>query len=366
MATGWVWDERYMWHDSRTYADWLPPEALFEPEPSLESPATKRRLRNLVDASGMAAHLAVIPARPATEDELCRLHTRAYVAQIREASAGTGGEAGEGTPFGRGSYEIAALAAGGCIAAADAVLDGTVQNAYALVRPPGHHAEADRGRGYCLFGNTALAAMHARHARGLGRVAIVDWDVHHGNGTESAFYEDPSVLTISLHQEEHYPFGRGRVEDIGEGEGRGYNINVPLPAGGGRAAYEHAFDEVVEPALRAFSPDLLLVASGLDASWADPNGRMNLTAPCFARLARRLMHVADEVCGGRLALLHEGGYSTFAVAYCGLAILEELTGHRTGVDGRATVDGDPPGRPLHEHERAAVAAAAQTLETALR
>jgi acetoin utilization deacetylase AcuC-like enzyme len=243
----------------------------------------------------------------------------------------------------------------------DAVLDGAVDNAYALVRPPGHHADAGLGRGYCIFGNTAIAARHAQRARGLSRVAVVDFDVHHGNGTESAFYSDPSVLTISLHQEEHYPYGRGRTTDAGDGPGLGYNLNVPLPAGGGIAAYAHAFSEVVVPALEAFRPDLILVASGLDANWNDPSARMNLTPPCYAGLTRTLLDAAARLCEGRLVFIHEGGYSPMGVAYCGLAILEELTGHRTEVAYRGVIDGDPVSLPLHEHERAAVARAAKNL-----
>ncbi len=361
MATGWVWHERYMWHDSRSFADWAPAEALFEPEPSVESPQTKRRLMNLVHASGMAPQLTWLEPRPASVEQIQALHTPEYVARVRELSARDGGSAGEVTPFGPGSYEIALLAAGGCITAVDAVLDGRVRNAYALVRPPGHHAEIPNGRGYCLFGNTSIAALHARRSRGIERVAIVDWDVHHGNGTEDAFYRDRSVLTISLHQDGLYPEDRGAVEDNGAGDGEGFNLNVPLPAGCGRAAYEHAFAEVVLPALDAFTPQLIMVASGLDASWGDPDGRMTLTPGCFARLTRMLMEAADHLCDGRLALIHEGGYSTVAVPYCGLAILEELTGHRTGVLLDAMVSGNPQTKPLHQHEREAVAAAAAYL-----
>jgi acetoin utilization deacetylase AcuC-like enzyme len=156
-----------------------------------------------------------------------------------------GGEAVEAAPFGPRSYEIARLAVGGALAAVDAVLDGVVARAYAPVRPPGHHAERDRGRGFCIFANVALAAHRARRVCRLGRVAIVDWDVHHGNGTEDAFYADPTVLTVSLHQEWLYPPERGGVEAIGDGDGRGFNINVPLPAGAGRAAYVRAFERVV-------------------------------------------------------------------------------------------------------------------------
>src|SRR3954469_7558829 len=215
-GTGWVWDERYAWHDARGLQDSAGPEALFEPEPSLESGVTKRRMRNLVDASGLLASLVPVAAFAADDDVLARVHDRAYIEAIRAASAADGGDAGNWTPFGRGTFDVAALGVGGCIAAVDAVLDGTVPNAYALVRPPGHHAGPAGGAGYCIFSNVALAALHLRHARGLERVAIVDWDVHHGNGTQAAFWSDPSVLAISIHQEDLFPVGSGHVEDVGE------------------------------------------------------------------------------------------------------------------------------------------------------
>src|SRR3954452_15960274 len=292
------------WHDARGLQDSAGPEALFEPEPSLESGVTKRRFRNLVDASGLLGHLTPIAPFAAGDDALARVHDRAYVEEMRAASAAYGGDAGDWTPFGRGTFDIAALAAGGCIAAVDAVLDGTVRNAYALVRPPGHHAGPDGGCGYCIFSNVALAALHLREARGLDRIAIVDWDVHHGNGTQATFWRDSAVLAISLHQADLFPVGSGRVEDVGEGDGIGTTINVPLPAGAGRAAYLAAFDRVVRPALERFAPDFLLVASGLDASMIDPLGRMNLSSECFAVLTDRVLAAAD-LCGGRLVLCHE-------------------------------------------------------------
>src|SRR3954451_2458575 len=364
-TTGWVWDERYAWHDARGLRDSAPPEALFEPEPSLESGVAKRRFRNLVDASGLLAQLTPIAPFAAPDEALARVHDPAYVETMRAASAGAGGDAGDWTPFGRGTLEIASLAAGGCIAAVDAVLDGTVRNAYALVRPPGHHAGPDGGCGYCIFSNVALAALHLREARGLERVAIVDWDVHHGNGTQATFLRDPSVLAISLHQEDLFPVGSGRVEDSGEGDGRGTTINVPLPAGAGRAAYLAALDRVVRPALERFAPDFLLVACGLDASMVDPLGRMNLSSECFALLADRVLAAAADLCDGRLVLCHEGGYSSGYVPYCGLAIVERLAGVDVGVvdpwlDEARTV----AALPLREHESAAVDAAAEVASRA--
>ncbi len=332
MTTGFLWHELYAWHDTGTGASVMPASLTVQPLGHIESAEGKRRIRNLVEVSGLIDHLVQLKPRPATEDEILRLHTREYVERIKKLSSEAGGEAGEETPFGRGSYEIALLAAGGCITAVDAVLDGKVDNAYALVRPPGHHAERDQGRGFCIFGNTALAAMHARQARGLSRVAIVDWDVHHGNGTEHAFYSDPTVLTLSIHQDNNYPPASGAITDTGDGAGRGYNINVPLPPGSGVGAYIATFERVVAPALRAFRPELILIASGLDASAMDPLASMMMTSEGYRTLTRIVLAVARDVCGRRLVACHEGGYSPAYVPYCGLAIIEELAGIRTGLD----------------------------------
>ena len=360
MTTGLVWHELYMWHDTGTGA-WVMPAGLnIQPLGHIESAEGKRRIRNLVEVSGLMDHLVQLKPRPATEDEILRLHTRDYVERIKKLSSEAGGEAGEETPFGRGSYDIALLAAGGCIIAVDAVLDAKLDNAYALVRPPGHHAEKDQGRGFCIFGNVALAAMHARQARGLSRVAIVDWDVHHGNGTEHAFYSDPTVLTISIHQDNNYPPASGAINDTGEGAGRGYNINVPLPPGSGVGAYVATFERVVAPALRAFRPELILIASGLDASAMDPLASMMMTSEGYRTLTRIVLAVARDVCSGRLVACHEGGYSPAYVPYCGLAIIEELAGIRTGLD-------DPVlgllagfgGQEIQPHQEAVVRQAAE-------
>jgi acetoin utilization deacetylase AcuC-like enzyme len=206
---------------------------------------------------------------------------------------------------------------------------GQVRNAYALVRPPGHHAESDQGRGYCVFGNAVIAIRHAQRALGVGRVAVVDWDVHHGNGTETAFLEDPSVLTISIHQDRHYPVDRGLLTEVGQGAGRHTNLNIPLPAGSGHGAYLAAFDEVVVPALLRFQPELIVITSGLDASAMDPLGRMMCTSETYREMTRRVMAAADACCQGRIVATHEGGYSNAYVPFCGLAVLETLSGIRS-------------------------------------
>jgi acetoin utilization deacetylase AcuC-like enzyme len=200
--------------------------------------------------------------------------------------------------------------------------------------------------------------MHARQARGLSRVAIVDWDVHHGNGTEHAFYEDPTVLTISIHQDNNYPPASGAIGDTGAGKGKGYNINVPLPPGSGVGAYLATFERVVEPALRAFRPDLILVASGLDASAMDPLASMMMTSDGYRKLTQTMLSVARDVCSGRLVMCHEGGYSPAYVPYCGLAILEEMAGVRTDLaDPLLALLAAFGGQELQPHQAAVIAEA---------
>ena len=366
MATGWVCHERYFWHDTRSAAGFMPAGGPIEPETHAENPATKRRFRNLVEISGVLDQLVQITPREATRAEVLRCHTPEYVDRIQALSADNGGDAGELTPFGPGSYEIALLAAGGVITAIDAVLDGTVDNVHALTRPPGHHAEPDLGRGFCIFANAAIGAKHAREARGLERVAIVDWDVHHGNGTQKIFWTDPTVLAISSHQDNYYPPDSGHLHELGEGDGEGYCLNIPLPPGSGVGAYVAAYERVVVPALREFRPDLIIVASGLDANAMDPLARMMMHSAGYRRLTRMLMDVADEVCSGRLVVEHEGGYSSGYVPFCGLAVVEELSGISSGVeDPFLPVFEGIGGQDLQPHQDAAIAAAEANLTNSL-
>ena len=323
--TGFVFDELYMWFNSGGGS--------FPRQPSegFENPETKRRFHNLLAVTRVLDHLHVIKPAPASEADIARFHTRDYIEYIRQLSAQNGGDAGELTPFGPGSFEIAILAAGGVIAAIDQVMNGRVDNAYALVRPPGHHAEPGRGRGYCIFGNIAIAVKYAQAKLGVRRIAVVDWDVHHGNGTQLAFYDDPSVLTISIHQDNLYPAASGAMADNGAGPGAGYNLNIPMPPGAGVGAYAAAFERVIVPALYKFKPELIVVASGLDANAYDPLGRMMLHSECYRGLTAMLRDAASDLCAGRIVLSHEGGYSEAYVPFCGLAIVEELSGLRTEV-----------------------------------
>jgi acetoin utilization deacetylase AcuC-like enzyme len=325
--TGLVWDEIYLWHHAGGGAGpFAHSNGLIEPgDLGEESPLPRRRLRNLIEVSGLGARLAPVSPRPATDAELARVHTPDYVERIRTLSAEGGGDAGGGTPFGSNGFQIASLAAGGCLRAVELVADGSLRNAYALVKPPGHHALPDSGQGLCIFNNVALAAAHARSQCGAARVTIVDWDVHWGNGTQAAFWSDGTVQVISLHQADWYPRGGGEAAAVGAGGGLGAHINIPLPPGSGIGAYHDAFARVVLPAVAAHRPDLILVSCGFDASANDPSGRMLLTSADFRLMTRWIAAAADEHCAGKLVVCHEGGYSPTYVPFCGVAVIEELS-----------------------------------------
>lgn len=358
--TGWVCHELYFWHNTQNWNQLFEPGLTIQPGEHAENPETKRRFRNLAEVSGMLDRLTPIAPRPATDAELLRFHTKAHLDHIRALSDAGGGDASELTPMGRGSDEIARLAAGGAVEAASAVMTGAVDNAYVLCRPPGHHALSDLAMGFCLFGNAVIAIEHARAVHGVERAAVIDWDVHHGNGTEAAFYEDPDILTISLHQDRLFPQTTGALEDIGAGAGRGANINIPLPAGSGEGAYLAAMERVALPALRRHAPDLIVVACGFDASAMDPLGRMMLSSDAFRRMTALTVEAAGALCGGRLLATHEGGYSAAYVPYCGLAVLEEMTGAAMGVEDPwlASISGYG-GQALTPHQDDAVTAAAR-------
>lgn len=365
MTTGLVWKDIYGWHDTGNSAGATPPGGFAQPYQHFESAESKTRFASLVEVSGLGDHLTRLDVVAASEEDVLRVHTREHFEKMQELSSDPrGGDAGDGlSPFGHGSFEIALLAAGGTIAAVDAVLDGKVDNAYALVRPPGHHARPEMGMGFCMFANAAIAIRKAKAESRVERVAVVDWDVHHGNGTQEIFYSDPNVLTISVHQDGLFPADSGRINERGEGIAVGTAINVPLPAGSGNGAYQYAFDQVVVPALVRFQPDLIVVASGFDAAMTDPLGRMIVTANGYRPLTQQLLDAAESLCSGRLVMTHEGGYSPTYVPYCGLAVLETMSGVRTPVEDLLAPYWDTlPDQKLHHWQRDAIRQAAISAE----
>ena len=280
--TGFVCHELYMWHDTGNYAGPMPYGNPVQPDIHAENPETKRRFRNLMEVTGMAEVVHHIKPRAATEAEILRFHTPEHLKNVQEISAGTGGDAGFFTPAGRGSYEIAMLSAGGVLAALEAIVAGDVDNAYALVRPPGHHAIAGEGMGFCIFGNAALAGFHAFETMGMERIAYVDWDVHHGNGTQDIFYERADVLFCSLHgdPDDAFPHFLGYADETGAGSGVGYNRNYPMPPGTPFAQWRDALVDALRH-IKQFAPQFLIVSLGVDTFENDPISFFKLTTPDY-------------------------------------------------------------------------------------
>jgi acetoin utilization deacetylase AcuC-like enzyme len=283
--------------------------------------AAREALSSVFGADGR--RLAELPPRDASEDELARVHEPRYVEELSR-TAGRHGYLDADTYYAPASHAAAVRAAGGCVAMVDALLDGKSEYGVALVRPPGHHARPGAAMGFCLLNNVAVAAAHAR-ARGCERVAIVDFDVHHGNGTQEMFYADPTVFYVSLHQWPLYP-GTGARGEVGAGDGHGATMNVPLSPGAGDAAYVAAIDRLVAPALSEFTPDLLLVSAGFDAHERDPLAAMCLTDAGYAAMTRRLVAALPKGKSGRVGIVLEGGYDLTALRGSLGATLQALDG----------------------------------------
>jgi len=280
-------------------------------------PERPERLTAIVDRlrrNGLMERLTVLPVEPAPLEWLTTVHSARYVERVRESCAqDLPWLDSVDTPISAESYEVALAAVGGVLAATDAVAEGRVRNAFCAVRPPGHHALAERSMGFCLFNNVAVAARYAQRRHNLRKVLIVDWDVHHGNGTQAAFYDDPTVLYFGVHQHPFYP-RTGAESETGAGKGLGLTVNVPLPAGSGDAAFIDAFRERLRPAALAFRPDLVLISAGFDAHRDDPIGGMAMTPEGFADLTRITKEIAETCCEGRLVSVLEGGYDLEGLA----------------------------------------------------
>ncbi|MCK9363430.1 MAG: histone deacetylase [Syntrophales bacterium] len=290
-----------------------------------ESPERLSAIYDMLENPDMSWKFNNIDARYATRRELEMVHLPSYI----DAIAATAGKnltmLDPDTAATADTFDAARLAAGGFIAAIDSVVSGETDNAFAMVRPPGHHAAANAAAGFCIFNNIAIGARYALDRLGMKRVLIVDWDLHHGNGTQQAFYEDDNVLYFSTHQSPAYPW-TGRPEETGKGEGAGYTINVPLRPGAGDAMYIRVFQDILLPVAHKFRPEIILVSAGFDPYEGDPLGEMKVTPAGFAGLARILLDLAEEVCGGRVVAALEGGYNVLGLVKCVRAVLLEFLG----------------------------------------
>jgi len=303
-------------------------EVFLEHDPGFGHPESPERLRVIhaaLDQPAAQVGLIFPDFAPATAAELALNHTRPHIARVAATAGQTYAMLDPDTLTSPRSYEAACLAAGAAIAGVRLVMTGAVKNGFALVRPPGHHAEADHTSGFCLFNNIAIAARYALDKLGAGRILIVDWDLHHGNGTQHSFYDTDQVLYFSTHQYPCFP-GSGGVHEIGQGAGEGYTVNVPLPGGQDDRAYARIFRELLCPVARQFHPDLMLVSAGFDIYQDDPLGTMAVTVQGFAYLTRLLMRLAAELCQERLLLVLEGGYHLTGERDGVLAVLAELAG----------------------------------------
>lgn len=250
----------------------------------------------------------------ASVEQLARFHQPAYIEKVANFAEKGGGHLDPDTAVSKKSYEAAVKAAGAVITAVDQVMSDNVDASFALVRPPGHHALADRAMGFCLFNNVVVGTMYAKDQYNLDRILIIDWDVHHGNGTAEAFYEDPSVLYFSTHEQGSFP-GTGRISEVGGGAATGFNVNVPLARGTGDTGFYYTFKQLLEPIARQFEPQLIIISAGFDAHYSDPLAGLGLTCRGYAQMAEIVKNVAQDVCGGRVVLALEGGYNLGSIGH---------------------------------------------------
>lgn len=310
MTTAYLVDDRFLLHDD------------------FDHPENAERLRAILrtlETSEILRELTRIEPREATDDEIAAVHHRRMTDHIQRMAMFGGGHLNPDTYIVQESWDVATLAAGSVARAVEAVVGGEASNAFALVRPPGHHATPSTAMGFCLINNVALAARVAQRKLGLRRVAIIDWDTHHGNGTQDIFYDDPSVLYVSSHTYPFYP-GTGHWREDGSGEGEGTTLNIPLPAHTGDESFLRVYDELVLRAVRRFAPELIIVSAGYDCHWRDPLAPMLMSVAGYSQMAQMIMQLAEEVCDGRLVCALEGGYDLEALSAGVLATLRILQG----------------------------------------
>lgn len=306
---GIVFDKRYLLHDTGAH---------------VEGASRLRAIDEMLLSSGLKKRVALIEPRFAKDEEILLNHTSTYLSRLKAMGAGY---LDADTVLSEKSFETAMLAVGGCLNMTDAIMKGNIKRGFAFVRPPGHHAEMDRGMGFCLFNNIAIAARYLMKEHNLKKIAILDWDVHHGNGTQNSFYGEKEVLYLSIHRSPCYP-GTGSVYETGEGEGKSYTVNLPIPAGAGDDGYTKSFEEIFLPKMRAYKPEMILVSAGFDSHGYDPLGGMEVSADGFGKMAALLVDLAEEACNGKIGFFLEGGYSLDGLARSVKEVMLVLLGEK--------------------------------------
>ncbi len=326
MRTALIWDERYKEHDIGKQKYISIDEFEMDSGLAFENPYRLSLAHELLEKTGLLNEMVSYKPDFATDEDLLKVHTTEMVEKVRNASKNkTNTEVGEAAISSPGSYEIALLSAGGAKKAIDVVFEEQdIKQSYALIRPPGHHATRTSPMGFCLFNNVAIAVEYAKEKFSLERILVLDWDVHHGNGTQDIFYQDPSVFFISIHQDKNYPLEGGEITETGELSGKGFNMNIPLIPGCGDQEYMEVIDQVVTPAVQTFKPQLIIVSAGQDANIYDPLSRMMVTREGFKKMTVKTKELAAIHCDSRLVIVQEGGYSLPYFPIATLGVVEGL------------------------------------------
>lgn len=296
--TGYISDPFYLKHEN---------------EPHPENPGRLTAIQNKIESSKFYNNLALLQPRKATVEDIAKVHEKGYIESVEQSCKNGVRNLDADTVISSDSYEAALLSAGAGLEALDQIIEGTIDNAFCAVRPPGHHAEQNRAMGFCLFNNVGVIARYAQEVKQLDKVFIFDWDVHHGNGTQHSFYKDSSIFYSSTHQYPFYP-GTGSGEETGTGDGLGSNLNLPMQAFAGDVDYINAIENKLIPAIQKFNPDLIIISAGFDAHENDPLAQIELTTECYGKMTQQLLEVADDVCDGRVLSMLEGGYDYTALA----------------------------------------------------
>lgn len=332
IPTGFVWHEDYLLHDVGEMTYTFKNGEKMNVQDEFENPRRALLIKEILEKTGVLSKMTPFSPYYASTEDLLRVHSESHVHDMKEACRRGTREIGLDVYGCSISEQVARLSAGGAMKAVDICMTEDMNQVYSLIRPPGHHAGRDMAMGFCIYNNVAIAASYALEKYNLQRILILDWDVHHGNGTEDIFYDRDDVLFISIHEDNNYPANSGQVDRVGRSQGEGYNINIPLPPGTGDSGYRLVFEKVISPVVAQYQPELIIVSAGQDCNVLDPSARMMVSRDGFCYFGRKIRELASEFALGRLAIIQEGGYSLPYLPIATLGVIEGVTGVTTDFD----------------------------------